>query len=110
MLNLSIETSGVGYASAFTGNFSFLLAILIGVAATYFVFSSARKMGGGLFGVVLKYMGFGMVFIVLGAVSVVLRPFLISVWQELIQTVLFSLGFVFLVLGAQKLLKGITIN
>ncbi len=110
MLNFSIKGSGIEYASVFTGNLSFLLAIVIGVVATYFVFRSAYKMGGGLFGAVLQYLGFGMIFMVLGAISVVLRPFLMGVWQDLVETVLFSLGFIFLVLGAKKLLRGITAN
>lgn len=113
MPNSEITTTAIDsieYASVFTGNLSFLLAILVGVAATYFVFRSAHKMGGGLFGLVLKYVGLGMVFIVLGASVVFLKSFFENPWFGLAETTLFVLGFVFLVLGSKKLLKGITFN
>lgn len=113
MPNELITTAGIdiiGYASVFTGNLSFLLAIVVGIVATYFVFRSAHKMGGGLFGLVLKYVGFGMTFMVLGAGVVFSRSFFESPWFGLAETTLFVLGFVFLVLGSKKLLKGITLN
>ncbi|MEK7642385.1 MAG: hypothetical protein AAB392_01180 [Patescibacteria group bacterium] len=110
MINTTITGDQITYASAFTSNLSFLLAVVIGIVATYFVFRAASKMGGGLFGLVLNYVGTGMIFIVIGAVSVALRAYFEPIWLELGYIVFFSLGFVFLVIGAEKLLKGITAN
>ncbi len=99
---------GVAYASFFTSNFSFLLSIIIGLFATYFVYRSSRKMGGGLFGDVLKYVSAGMLLISLGAFALA-APILANIqWVSIIYSALLSLGFVFLVLGAEKLLKGIS--
>ncbi len=104
----AISNDGFAYATVFTGDFSILLSIVIGIIATYFVFRSAKKMGGGLFGSVLNYIGIGMVLIVLGTISVVLGTWLLlGVWASAINTIFFALGYIFMVIGANKLLKGI---
>ncbi len=40
-----ISSDEVAYASIFAGDFSLLLAVVIGVIATFFVFRAAKKMG-----------------------------------------------------------------
>ncbi len=107
MWNLGTTQDGLGYAGLFAGNFSFLLSIIIGIIATYFVFQVASKMGGGLFGSVLWFVGYGMVLIVLGSISIALEPWVPEVWIQITHTVFFALGFVFLAVGANKLLRGI---
>jgi hypothetical protein len=52
MNEFQITNDAVAYASLFAGNFSLLLSIVIGIIATGIVFRAAKKMGGGLFGVV----------------------------------------------------------
>jgi hypothetical protein len=98
---------GYAYASIFAGNFSLLLSIVIGIIATVIVFRAAKKMGGGLFGSVLNYIGIGMFFIVLGTVATVVDPWFVSLWTNIISTVCFAVGYIFTVIGANKLLKGI---
>lgn len=95
------------FASLFAGNFSILLSLVIGSIATSLVFRAAQKMGGGLFGSVLNYIAVGMVMIILGTLSVVLEPWLVDLWLGVINTIFFSLGYIFMVVGANKLLKGI---
>lgn len=97
----------VGYASLFAGNFSALLSIVIGIIATFLVLKAAKRMGGGLFGSVLNYVGVGMTLVVLGTISVVFGNLTPNVWFDLINTVCFSVGYIFMVIGANKLLKGI---
>lgn len=107
--NASISNDVVAYASIFTGNFSLLLSIVIGVIATILVFRAAQKMGGGLFGSVLNYIGAGMILVVLGTIfSVVLEVLAITeIWSGVANTVCFASGYIFMVIGANKLLKGI---
>jgi hypothetical protein len=99
---------GIAYASFFTGSLSFLLSIIIGVIATYFIFRSATKMGGGLFGSVLNYIGIGTALIVFGAISILFLPVALGGWVFFARTVFFAIGFIFLAIGAEKLLRGIT--
>jgi len=106
--DVQISNDDFAYASIFTGNFSLLLSIVIGVIATFLVFRAAGKMGGGLFGTVLNYVGIGMVLIVLGTISIVVEPWILSdIWLRLAHTVFFALGYIFMVIGGNKLLKGI---
>jgi len=96
------------FASIFAGNFSLLLSIIIGIFATFFVFRSASKLGGGLFGIVLNYIGIGMLFVVFGTVFTVVDSwFSGDFWFGVISTACFALGYIFMAIGANKLLKGI---
>jgi len=110
MWNIPSVEDGLVYGSVFAGNLAFLLSIVIGLFATYFVFRAAHKMGGGLFGKVLNYVGVGMTLVILGTISVTLDPVISLIWARLLHTIFFALGFIFLVIGAEKLLKGITQN
>lgn len=103
----AISNDGYAYASMFAGNLSLLLSIVIGIIATSLVFRAAKKMGGGLFGSVLNYIGIGMIFMVLGTISFVLDTWTQGIWLSIINTVCFALGYIFIVVGANKLLKGI---
>ena len=106
-LDDSVSSDIFAYASMFAGNFSLLLSIVIGVIATYLVFRAAKKMGGGLFGSVLNYIGVGMVFMILGTMSFVLDSWTQDLWLSIINTICFAFGYIFIVVGANKLLKGI---
>jgi len=116
MLSLPLIEDNIVYASLFSGQFAFLLSIIIGLIATQFAFRAAKRMGGGLFGVVLNYMAIGMLLIVIGTITILINPYVatiipdplvVELWTSLAHTSFFSLGFIFLVLGAEKLLKGI---
>jgi len=104
-----VESSenGFAYASIFAGNFSLLLSIVIGIIATWLVFRAAKRLGGGLFGSVLNYIGFGMLLIVLGNISAVVDPLFAGFWLNITSTALFAAGYIFMVIGANKLFKGI---
>ena len=95
------------YASIFAGNFSLLLSILIGAIAVVIVFRAARKLGGGLFGSVLNYIGIGMLLIVLGTMATVMDPLFSGFYLNLVSTVCFAIGYIFTVIGANNLFKGI---
>ncbi len=105
-----LVNDSVAYASIFAGDLSLLLSIVIGIIATFYVFRSANKMGGGLFGSVLKYIGVGMSFIVLGTVSIVFDFWFVALWFGIVNTTCFALGYIFVVIGAGKLLRGIMSN
>jgi hypothetical protein len=105
--NVPPSDDGYAYASIFAGNFSLLLSIVIGIIATVIVFRAAKKMGGGLFGSVLNYIGIGMVLIVLGTIATVMDPLFTGYWFSLVSTVCFAVGYIFTVIGANKLFKGI---
>ena len=105
--NIQLPNDGFAYASIFAGNFSLSLSILIGIIATVLVFRAAKKLGGGLFGSVLNYVGAGMLFIVLGTIFTVVDPWLTTFWFNVVSTVFFAIGYIFMVLGANKLLTGI---
>lgn len=108
--DISLTTSTldpVAYYLVYVRSFSFLIALVIGIIASVLVIQSARKMGGGLFGSVLNFMGLGMLAVVLGTISVGASDWLPVGWASLVHTVLFSSGYILMVLGAHKLLKGI---
>ncbi|OHA94506.1 MAG: hypothetical protein A3E02_02530 [Candidatus Zambryskibacteria bacterium RIFCSPHIGHO2_12_FULL_38_34] len=101
------SNDGIAYASIFAGNFSLLLSILIGIIANVIIFRAAKRLGGGLFGSVLNYIGIGVSFIVLGTIATVVNPWFISFWFNITSTACFAVGYIFTVIGANKLLKGI---
>lgn len=106
-LEIPAADDGIVYASMFTGDFSLLLSIVIGIIATVLVFRSAKKMGGGLFGHILNYIGFGTLFIVLGSLTVFLSPWFTELWLRVFSTLFFAFGYIFMVIGANRLLKGL---
>ena len=97
----------INYASNFAGSLSLWLAIIIGIIASILVLRSARKMGGGLFGAVLKLIGVGMFVVAIGSVFLALPSLIPQNFTSLAHTVFFSVGYICMVLGANKLLKGI---
>lgn len=105
--DVPVANDNIAYASVFTGNLSMLLSIVIGIIATYLVLRAASKMGGGLFGSVLKYIGYGMSLVIFGTISVWLEPWISDIWLRLIHTTFFALGYILMVVGANKLLNGI---
>ena len=109
MNNFSTQVSndGFAYASVFAGSFSLLLSIVIGLIAIFIVFRAARKLGGGLFGSVLNYIGIGISLIVLGTITTVVDPWNTGLGFNIASTACFAMGYIFTVIGANKLLKGI---
>ncbi len=105
--DVTVSSDDVAYASFFAGDLSLLLSIVIGMIATFFVFRAAKRMGGGLFGSVLNYIALGMIFVVFGTISSFLSNWLGGVWFNAVNTVCFAGGYIFMVIGANKLLKGI---
>lgn len=101
------NNDNITYASIFAGNFSLLLSIVIGIIATTLVFRVAKKFGGGLFGSVLNYIGIGMLLIVLGTISTIVDSWFVGLWFNIASIVFFAIGYIFMVIGANKLLKGI---
>jgi len=106
-LDASITNDGFAYASLFAGNFSLLLSIVIGMIATFIVFRVARKMGGGLFGLILNYIGVGMILIVCGTIATIIDQWFVGFWFSIVSIACFAIGYIFMVIGANKLLKGI---
>lgn len=105
--NSAIFNDEVAYASVFVSNFSLLLSTLIGAIATYLVLRAAKRLGGGLFGLVLNYMGVGMLLAVIGTISAFSNPWFAGFWQNIVSTTAFALGYIFMVVGANRLFKGI---
>src|SRR3989344_2736912 len=105
-----IPDDGFAYASVFAGNFSLLLSIIIGIIAIFIVFRAAKKLGGGLFGSVLNYIGIGVSLIVLGTISTIVDPWYTGFDFNIASTVFFAMGYIFAVIGANKLLKVIMNN
>lgn len=103
----SVVNDGFAYASIFTGNLSLLLSILMGIIATFFVFRAAKKLGGGLFGSILNYIGIGMALIILGNIATIIAPWFVDFWFSIVSIACFAMGYIFMVIGANKLLKGI---
>jgi hypothetical protein len=108
--DFSASNDDIAYASLFSGNFSLLLSIVIGLIATFLVFRASQKLRGGLFGWVLNYISIGMLFVVLGTISTVMNLWFYGFWLNIISTAFFAMGYIFMVLGANKLLKGIMNN
>lgn len=105
--NAPVLNDSFAYASIFAGNFSLLLSIVIGIIAIFIIFRAAKRLGGGLFGSVLNYIGIGVSLIVLGTLATVINPWSVGFDFNIVSTVFFALGYIFSVVGANKLLKGI---
>jgi len=105
--DITLTDNGVAYAQFFTSNFSLLLSILIGIIATILVLRAAKKLGGGLFGSVLNYVGIGTALSVVGSLAMEFANLSPSPWLSILNGVCISTGYIFMVLGANKLLKGI---
>ena len=101
---------GFAFASIFAGDFSLLLSIVIGLIAAFLVFGAAKKLRGGLFGIVLNYIGIGMLLVVLGTLASVTGLWFNGIWLSIISTALFAVGYIFMVIAANKLLKSIMNN
>jgi hypothetical protein len=104
---MQIPDDAFAYASIFAGNFSLLLSIVIGMIAIFIVFRSASKLGGGLFGAVLNYIGIAISLIVLGTIATIIDPWYTGLGFNIVSTACFAMGYIFTVVGANKLLKGI---
>lgn len=105
--NVPQSGDSFAYASLFTGNLSLLLSIVIGIIAIIFIFRSAKKFGGGLFESVLNYIGIGILMIVLGTIAATVNPFFTGFWFGMVSTICFAAGYIFTVIGANKLFRGI---
>lgn len=103
----TLSNDQFAFASLFAGNFSLLLSAVIGIIATSLVFRAGKKMGGGLFGSVLNYIGVGMICMIIGTLSFVFDIWIGGIWLNIINTVFFAFGYIFIVIGGNKLLKGI---
>lgn len=103
----SVFRDQFAYASFFAGNFSLLLSIVIGIIAAFLVFRAAKRLGGGLFGIVLNFIATGMLLIVIGTVSTFSNPWFGGFWSNVISTASFAAGYILTVIGANKLFKGI---
>lgn len=77
-------------------------AIVVGFIATAMVLNYARKIGGGVLQKVYCHFGFGMLFVVLGFLVMVLPAWSIT---AKIHDVFFALGMIIMAIGARKLLK-----
>ncbi|MBN2093831.1 MAG: hypothetical protein JW740_00425 [Candidatus Zambryskibacteria bacterium] len=106
-VNFSISNDGIAYASRFTSDLSLLLSVVIGLIATYLVFRAVKKLKGGLFGSILNFISLGMLFIVLGTIAVFMNSWFPGIWFNIISTAFFAMGYIFMVVGANKLLKGV---
>jgi len=93
-LDASITNDGFAYASLFAGNFSLLLSIVIGMIATFIVFRVARKMGGGLFGLILNYIGVGMILIVCGTIATIIDQWFVGFWFSIVSIACFAIGYI----------------
>jgi hypothetical protein len=105
--DMQIPDDGYAYASAFTGGLSLLLSIVIGMIATFIVFRAAKKLGGGLFGSVLNYIGIALGLVVLGTIATIVNPWVTGFGFNIVSTVFYTLAYIFTVIGANKLFKGI---
>lgn len=97
-------------ASLFAQDFSLWISIVIGVTASIMVFRSAKRMGGGLFEQVLNYFGLGMLLVVIGFIFTALSAWIPKDMVTWAHTIFFSIGYINMVLGANKLMKGIYEN
>lgn len=78
-------------------------AIIVSCVASIMVFGNARSMKGGIFGVVLSYFAFGMVFILGSFVVVSMNAFDSEGFAKTANNILFILGYIIMALAANKL-------
>jgi len=93
---------GAGPAT-FNKSYTLWIAIIIGIIASLMVLSNAQKLGGTI-AKVLWLFGIGMLFVVVGFLSVVI------VWapegtQKIVHDFLFILGYVLMAIGGSRLYR-----
>jgi len=96
----SIADSFVGILAP---KLSLYSAIIIAIVTTIMVFTNARAMKGGIFGVALNYFATGMVFILIGFIVVAFNIFNTGGFTEIANNILFILGYITMALAAHKL-------
>lgn len=91
-------------SESFVNSVSLWVAIAVGIIASLMVLRGASKIGGGVLGTVYKYIGVGMLVVVLGFVAVVVPAWASEFVVGRTHDVLFIVGYLIMALGAQKML------
>lgn len=87
--------------------YTLISAIVIAVVATIVVFRNAQKMKGGVFSIVLRHFGIGMVAILFSFIASSQYTFLSVDDADMVSNILFIVGYVFMALAAVKMHKAI---
>jgi len=82
-------------------------AMVIAIVATIVVFRNSQKMRGGIFSVVLRYFGAGMVAILFSFIAGSQFSFFSFDNADMISNILFIIGYVFMAMAAVKMHKAI---
>jgi len=87
--------------------YTLISAIVIAVVATIVVFRNAQKMKGGVFSIVLRYFGVGMIAILLSFIATSQYSFLSVDDADMVSNILFIIGYVSMAMAAVKMHKAI---
>ena len=90
--------------ATFTGSITLWIAIIIGAIASVSVIRYGVVMKGSNVGIILSYVGIGMLLIVLGFLSVVIA-WAPTQTQKITHDLLFITGYVVMLMGALRLKK-----
>lgn len=102
------STEEIIVASRMLQAYVLISAIFIATTATIVVFRNAKKMKGGVFGLVLNYFGMGMVAILLGFIFSSEFSFLPADDMNVVSNILFIIGYVLMSFAAVKMSKAIS--
>lgn len=91
-------------ASTFVNSLPLWIAVAVGFIATFLVFRNARRIGGGVLTSVYKHFGWGMLFVVLGFLAVVVPPWAPAEIIMRTHDALFVIGYLVMAYGAHKIL------
>jgi hypothetical protein len=88
--------------STFVGSYTLWIAVLIGFAASLATLAYAYRLRGGIVGTSLNFFGAGMLFVVLGFLSVIVA-WTTEDTQKVVHDLAFILGYVLMFVGALRL-------
>jgi hypothetical protein len=96
------QEDGANSVASFVGSYTLWAAIVIGFAASLATLFYAYRLQGGVVGVSLNFFGVGMLFIVLGFLTVVVEWSDVST-RNLVHDIVFILGYISMLIGAFRL-------
>jgi len=85
--------------------YSVASAVALGIVTSVVIIINGRRMKGGVFGSALKYLGVGMLIVILGTISSFHFSFIPTYLQGVLPSVLNTIGYIIMAVAANNILK-----
>lgn len=85
--------------------YSVASAVALGIVTSVIIIINGRRMKGGVFGGALKYLGIGMLIVILGTISSFPLSFIPQYLQGVLPSILNTIGYIIMAVAANSILK-----